>query len=51
VGAWGEQVLGKIASKKTVIIMLFSQVLRGGGWFQRDGMSTQAESSPGGVLI
>jgi hypothetical protein len=31
VGAWGEQVLGKIASKKTVIIMLFSQVLRGGG--------------------
>ena len=31
VGAWGEQVLGKIASKKTVIIMLFFQVLRGGG--------------------
>jgi len=34
VGAWGEQVLGKIASKKTVIIMLFFPSLaRGWGGF------------------
>jgi len=30
VGAWGEQVLGKTASKKTVIIMLLFQSLARG---------------------
>jgi len=47
-GSWGEQVLGKIASKKTVIIMLFFPSLaRGPGGFWRDGTSTQAERRPG----
>ena len=30
VGSWDGQVLGKIASKMIMVIMLFSQVLRGG---------------------
>ena len=47
VGSWGEQVLGKIASKMMVMIMLFSKVLRGGGWIWTRRASTQAETRPG----
>jgi hypothetical protein len=48
VGAWGKQVLGKTASKKTLIIMLFFPSLaRGPGAFGRDETSTPAQSKPG----
>ena len=47
VGSWGGQVFGKIASKMMVLIMLFSKVLRGGGWILTRRASTQAELSPG----
>jgi hypothetical protein len=47
VGSWGGQVFGKIASKMMVMIMLFSKVLRGGGWILTRRASTQAELSPG----
>jgi hypothetical protein len=47
VGAWGKQVLGKTASKKSVIIMLFIPSLaRGPGAFEHDETSTPAQSKP-----